>query len=632
MRKLIAKPLLGILALLSLGLCEESGNHVPIDMKCSDSTKAIFDLSNAKWAQTNCPIGGNRITGLAVREKEIFAATEAGVLSSSDNGNNWRSLDSGLETTYSILSIAALGKNLFAAAGEDGVFRSTNNGAYWTPANSGLEKVTIHGLAICKEVLFAATSAGIAAYNERDKTWKFVQKWIDVSSIASADSAIFAAAVSGIWRSFDSGRTFSLSNSAPSDVHIQSLSIIGKSIYAFGSQENILRSTDNGNSWSMVYKCKTLEYNAAVASGSSIFATAGYCIIQSTDNGAHWSQTGSLPGGSAYCSALASIGTNLIAGGVQGLYRSSDMGAIWTASRRLPFNHGIRCLATSGNDLFAGAVEGMYRSSDSGRTWSKINKGLYWVQAIAAGSDKNLFVATRNALYHSANNGQYWQCIHDYVSYPFALAAIGKRIFVGRGGEDAGAYWYPNKGETDEEGNSVTEPTTILTTKSWVTALLTIGSRLYIGTSGGEYWAPDGYINGTVFRVNTSTSRNIDLKPGLPDGISITALAANACFVFAGTDSAGIYRRAQSEGAWAAINSGLTGKNIDRLATYRTIVFAGIDNGVFFSANNGDTWAAINAGLPAHVAITALEVCDTNLFAGTSHGGVWRLPISPLSK
>jgi hypothetical protein len=47
----------------------------------------------------------------------------------------------------------------------------------------------------------------------------------------------------------------------------------------------------------------------------------------------------------------------------------------------------------------------------------------------------------------------------------------------------------------------------------------------------------------------------------------------------------------------------------------------------FVAATNGTSWTTVNTGFAnTHVSHNCLVVNDSNLFAGTSCGGVWRLP------
>jgi hypothetical protein len=74
----------------------------------------------------------------------------------------------------------------------------------------------------------------------------------------------------------------------------------------------------------------------------------------------------------------------------------------------------------------------------------------------------------------------------------------------------------------------------------------------------------------------------------------------------------------------------LTDTNITSLAASDGYVFAGTDTGgIFVSTNNGTSWTAVNIGM-TNTYVHALAVSGTNLFAGTRGGGVWRRPLSEM--
>ncbi len=103
------------------------------------------------------------IPALAVDPHDhIFAATRGqGVLRSSDDGNTWQPINSGLtDTSFSCIVIHRTA-GLFVGANGGGVFRSTNDGVNWTPINNGLSTRDITSLCIdSSDILYAGTLNG----------------------------------------------------------------------------------------------------------------------------------------------------------------------------------------------------------------------------------------------------------------------------------------------------------------------------------------------------------------------------------------------------------------------------------------------------------------------------------------
>ena len=100
------------------------------------------------WEQTNGP-GGN-IRSLAINSNgDIFAGTTlGGVFRSTDNGDNWSPINTGLTTT-AVLALAINGSGeIFVGTFSGGVFRSSDNGDNWSAISVGLTNTNVGALSI----------------------------------------------------------------------------------------------------------------------------------------------------------------------------------------------------------------------------------------------------------------------------------------------------------------------------------------------------------------------------------------------------------------------------------------------------------------------------------------------------
>ena len=67
------------------------------------------------------------------------------------------------------------------------------------------------------------------------------------------------------------------------------------------------------------------------------------------------------------------------------------------------------------------------------------------------------------------------------------------------------------------------------------------------------------------------------------------------------------------------------------LAISGTNIFAGTSKGgIFLSTNNGGSWFQVNEGLPSNIYINALAISGDTIFAGTIGEGVWKRPLSEM--
>ena len=79
----------------------------------------------AHWQQTAGPTGGNTI-GIAFNQGYIFTGTNQGVFRSSNNGANWINVSTGL--TYPNINDLVCVDSVLIAATDSGIYTSANNG------------------------------------------------------------------------------------------------------------------------------------------------------------------------------------------------------------------------------------------------------------------------------------------------------------------------------------------------------------------------------------------------------------------------------------------------------------------------------------------------------------------------
>jgi len=91
----------------------------------------------------------------------LFVGSLDGAFLSTDNGKNWKTINSGLTYT-NINSMAVSGQNVFAATENGGVFFTKDNGTSWSQINTGLPANTsVRSLVIENNIMYAAASSGI---------------------------------------------------------------------------------------------------------------------------------------------------------------------------------------------------------------------------------------------------------------------------------------------------------------------------------------------------------------------------------------------------------------------------------------------------------------------------------------
>ena len=154
----------------------------------------------------------------------------------------------------------------------------------------------------------------------------------------------------------------------------------------------VYRSVNGGTSWSQLGGATLLGQKliSVVARGGTLFAASfGGGLYRSTDTGANWtliSGSNGLPTGGIGALSEDALSQNRLLVGVRGaapkFLRSDDLGATWTdistGIANLGSNSTLRITAGSGSVLFAavingGILNGVYRSANLGATWTALD-------------------------------------------------------------------------------------------------------------------------------------------------------------------------------------------------------------------------------------------------------------------
>ena len=115
---------------------------------------------------------------------EIYYEPSFGIVKSSDGGNTWKEINSGLESSKkNINCIAVHPQNpdiAYAGTLQDGVYKTTDGGNHWVPMNNGLMSLDVRFLAIdpqSRETVYAGLGEGAGLY----KTTNGGELWVGVN-------------------------------------------------------------------------------------------------------------------------------------------------------------------------------------------------------------------------------------------------------------------------------------------------------------------------------------------------------------------------------------------------------------------------------------------------------------------
>ncbi|HEX2711727.1 MAG TPA: hypothetical protein VHM88_05820 [Candidatus Acidoferrales bacterium] len=497
----------------------------------------------------------------------LFAATGHGIFKSTDGGNTWRAVNTGLimGTVFGLptLTVAALAidpknpSSIYAAtwdfADNYRVYKSTDGGDTWN-ALVYLKDVQVNDLVV----------------DPKSPTTLYV------SALRRIQGS--RASLGGVFKSIDGGRTWRSVNTGLTSRNVTSLVIdprVPTTVYAGTTNGGIFKSTDGAGTWHAVNTALSEVYTTTLAidpqNPKTIYAGTEAGGFRSTDGGRTWNPLRlGTPERCAMFSQLAFCGpqvntvdidpqtpaTIYVGTGDDGLFKSTDGGSTW-----LPVDIGVLPLTTGVRPLGISAV------AIDPRTPATI-----YVSAALTLMSPSVRTPPRPrglGVFRSTDGGTTWgragASLADSIGV-FALAID------------------PEKPSTLYAGTS---------------------EGVFKSTDGGESWSNTGLTDLGV--------RKLIIDRRMP-----------ACF-YAATDRS-IVKSSDGGTTWRAIYPfPVWTLALDPRSS--TTIYAGTSDGVIKSINGGGSWNAINIGLAARM-VRALAVdpqIPTIVYAGTSGGGVFVL-------
>jgi photosystem II stability/assembly factor-like uncharacterized protein len=307
----------------------------------------------------------------------------------------------------------------------------------------------------------------------------------------------------------------------------------------------------------------------------------------------------------------------VIAGGLTGVYRSTDAGCTWEKISDQPNVESVEIDPRTNDRLYIGTWRQGYRTDDAGERWTLINSGMVldtdmFSITIDPEEPDNIWVATCGWVYNTKNRGDNWtryrdgfnnRRIHDVEIDPCDRDALFAASVAGLyRSDDRGKTWYVVSNEELVVNTIALHPQR--------------PERVVLGVeSDGVYVSND---NGKTFTRSCDGLRNLTVT-------SIAAEPASPKHVYAavafGGVSSGIYESTDAGESWKKIS---TTKLPEILSLVRTddaeVQFlAGTEKGFFWSMN-GVEWTQ---SAPANAPIRVDKVVRFNrlrYFAATSEG------------
>jgi hypothetical protein len=451
-------------------------------------------------------------------------------------------------------------------------------------------------------------------------------------------------------------------------------------LLAGSSGGGLWRSIDSGTTWTRVGLRVLEPYVGTLADdGSTFFAGTGdewgsTGAVYASSDGATWSKRG-LDGHSVRM--LVAYKGKLWAGTDQGVFVSSDQGMTFdNRTAGLPAGNAIVALDVDDTFVWAGTDgAGAFRAPAMGGDFASLSAGLptgAWVRAlkavksgaqttsILAGVDNGgpngqgeVFEQTDGATWIVASQG-FWDAPDAYKRVD-EFFQLGSTVY-------AGCDWGSGlQSRAAAPASRWSDMTGMIENRNiFAIAASSDASRVYLGDFGeGVLSAPVGSTNWTHTNGGLLAQRVLALTAGKSgttdalfagtdgDGIHrsldggkswtrssnglragfVYSLDANGQNVFAGNYGAGVYFSSDGGSIWQDINGtamAIGNRLILGLAHDASgVEYAGTDGGGVFKLIGSSAWAPVNVGLEALNVTTLLMAPDGKLYAGTANGSVW---------
>ena len=310
---------------------------------------------------------------------------------------------------------------------------------------------------------------------------------------------------------------------------------------------------------------------------------------------AQWQST-TMPGSPlSEIYSLSVKGTEVFAGTVDGVYRSTDDGAHWKeVNPILPARATqprVWSLTVTGQYIMASFYEtNLYVSSDDGANWKSAVVGEMGTAPLITAASVSYFLggSPTSATYRSTDNGANWA----QLGSPYAVRSIAMQdsivLVTGSAGWATGPVGVFRSGDYGVTWNLIytCQPNQV------------IGNPLAL--SGNRAVAGITYYHGCYSLASTDAGLTWTDSVHVPCN-SINSIVYDPTqpehgFVFAGTDS-GVFRSSDNGAHWFPVNNGLLSTLVYSLAFKvegtggKTMLYAGTGGGLFFSTDFGNTWS-----------------------------------------
>ncbi|MBW7873770.1 MAG: T9SS type A sorting domain-containing protein [Ignavibacteriales bacterium] len=393
------------------------------DLWASNDGQTILLASNGAYIRrstdggatwTNINHGGSLNYAIGYNGSVIFVGgpflpNEAQLYASTDFGATWTLKNSGIDGRTTIRDIDFRNGAWFVTGDSSRVYKSTNNGTSWTAINylnpsqtwstkyyaadfspSGDSLMVVGDLGMIQSKFGGAATPTAHTKLLKPGTWQNIAV-VDPSGlvIAVGESSVPGTVSDQFARSTDGGNTWSIVPIANKTETFYSVDMIDNNLgFASGTNSFVYKTTDGGASWNPVATsglpagATFIKIDFVDANTGWVFAaepnTLSNFIFKTTNGGANWvAQSHGVSGanGQIYNAHMLNANDGYAVSYQPKVFRTTNGGTTWTM-QSISDNPTSRMydikMADTANGFIVGNLERVYKTTDGGLNWNRI--------------------------------------------------------------------------------------------------------------------------------------------------------------------------------------------------------------------------------------------------------------------
>lgn len=288
--------------------------------------------------------------------------------------------------------------NAFTNQSYEGIYKSTDNGENWIKLNTGIDQFEVYAVYINKQDhIFVGTNYRDRLYRSTDDgaTWQIINNGYNTAECWAigenkSGTALFAGdgQFGGLYRTTDYGSNWQLTANLP----VLSFAVDSLNNIYCGTFIGLYKSTDDGLNWNPTGFNNIPVNKILIGENNRVICGTGYYdngqgVFYSDDYGNNWTSIG--PSGKVVLSLDFTSYGSLMAGTLRdGLFETTDWGTNWTQHTNGLFNKQVfRLKVNSNDDIFIGSEnEGIFRSTNRAENFKQVGlpiSGIYNIDFIA---------------------------------------------------------------------------------------------------------------------------------------------------------------------------------------------------------------------------------------------------------